>query len=157
MNAHQKETQARLNDAIFNIVRAMVAGTLPETLEELLEKYETDAALRGDIVDKSLAGTYSAFWSDPRLAEMREFALVLGASLAKESPGPCRDDALLLLARRIVSCIPPEVLSDMKNAGTAIAACRDAAYFAEMQRAFAEEEAEIMKKMAKESLNWSAP
>jgi hypothetical protein len=143
--------QARLNYAIFNIVRAMVAGTLPPTLEALLEAYDGDAALRGDILDESLADTFSAFWSDPRLAFMRQGALALGAALAESAPGPARDDALLILARRLVVCIPPEVFVDMKNADAAIGARQDAAYFTQMLRAFVVEYQELTKEMEENS------
>ena len=139
--------QARLNETIFNIVRAMVAGTLPPTLEALLEASDSDAALRGDILDESLADTFSAFWSDPRLAFMRRGALALGPLLAELAPGPGRDDTQLILARQLVVCIPPEVFTDMENADAAIGARHDGAHFTQMLRAIVVEEAEIRKKM----------
>lgn len=147
LNADQRKVQARLNGAIFNIVRAMVAGTLPPTLEALLEASDSDAALRGDILDESLADTFSAFWSDPRLAFMRQGALILGPELAELAPGPSRDDVMLILARRLVVVIPPEVFTDMENADAAIGARHDGAHFTQMLRAFVVEEAEIGKKM----------
>lgn len=66
---------------------------------------------------------------------MRQGALLLGAELAELAPGPSRDDVLLILARRLVVCIPPEVFADTKNAGAAIGARYDGAHFTPILRA----------------------
>lgn len=124
----------------------------PPTIEALVEAYADEAAFRGDILDESLADNLAAFRSDPRLAEMRKFAFTLGAELEECAPGSARDDVIVVLARRVVSFIPPQVLADMKTASAGIAARQDAMYFFEMQCGFREEE-EIKKSMEEKSSN----